>query len=48
MGALIFALRDQEECGIPAGIWLAVELIMLTLEGVTIEMRERMKASLYW
>ena len=36
------------KCGIPLGMWLAVQFMFLTLESFSMEMKERMQQSLYW
>ena len=39
---------DTSACEVPLGVWLGIQFLLLILEGFTIEMRERMKDSLYW
>jgi hypothetical protein len=46
--ALIFGLKPNEDCSIPVGVWLSIQFLFLVLEGVIIEMRERLRVSLYW
>ena len=39
---------DTSACEVPLGLWLGIQFLLLILEGFTIEMRERMRESIYW
>ena len=46
--ALMCFATDTSACEVPLGLWLGIQFILLILEGFTIEMRERMRESIYW
>ena len=41
-------VTDTSRCEVPLGLWLGIQFLLLIVEGFTIEMRERMRESIYW
>ena len=46
--ALLFLVKPEPGCNIPAGIWLSIQFLFLIVEGIIIEVRERLRSSIYW
>ena len=46
--ALMCFATDTSACEVPLGLWLGIQFLLLIVEGFTIEMRERMRESIYW
>ena len=41
-------LMPPNRCAAPLAFWLGVQVYMLVLEGLLIELRERMRADPFW